>query len=214
MKCENCEIEHNGDYGSGRFCSSKCARSFSTKKKRKEINEKVSSRLSGRKLTESHKEKIKGEKNGKWKGHCKIEYVNCKVCGYLFTQKRWGNRKTCSESCRIIASTERTYRNGSRKTINYRGVVLESTWELRLAEWLDEKNIKWERPKPIKWVDNKEKERMYYPDFYLPEHDLYLDPKNPHCMVLDREKMYVIENKVKIIYGDIEELINKIESVV
>jgi hypothetical protein len=45
-KCENCEKEHDGEYGSGRFCSSKCARGFSTKAKRKEINEKVSLSLS------------------------------------------------------------------------------------------------------------------------------------------------------------------------
>jgi 5-methylcytosine-specific restriction endonuclease McrA len=43
--CENCNIEHNGEYGSGRFCSVKCARGFSTKEKRKEINEKVSDTL-------------------------------------------------------------------------------------------------------------------------------------------------------------------------
>lgn len=49
MECENCGKEHNGNYGSGRFCSNKCARSFSTKNKRKEINEKVSKSLKGRK---------------------------------------------------------------------------------------------------------------------------------------------------------------------
>lgn len=42
MKCENCEKEHDGTYGSGRFCSTKCARGFSTKAKRKDINEKIS----------------------------------------------------------------------------------------------------------------------------------------------------------------------------
>ena len=31
MKCENCGIEHDGKYGSGRFCSVKCARGFSSK---------------------------------------------------------------------------------------------------------------------------------------------------------------------------------------
>ena len=31
MKCENCGKEHNGMYGSGRFCCEQCARSFSTK---------------------------------------------------------------------------------------------------------------------------------------------------------------------------------------
>lgn len=42
MICENCGVEHEGLYGSGRFCNIKCARGFSTKAKRKEINEKVS----------------------------------------------------------------------------------------------------------------------------------------------------------------------------
>ena len=31
MKCENCGKEHNGEYGSGRFCCNKCARAFSSK---------------------------------------------------------------------------------------------------------------------------------------------------------------------------------------
>ena len=45
--CENCNRIHEGIYGSGRFCTNKCARSFSTKNKRKEINEKVSNKLKG-----------------------------------------------------------------------------------------------------------------------------------------------------------------------
>lgn len=45
MICENCEIKHDSSYGSGRFCSSKCARGFSTKEKRQEINERVSKKI-------------------------------------------------------------------------------------------------------------------------------------------------------------------------
>lgn len=48
MKCEKCNKDHNGEYGSGRFCTPSCARSFSTKEKRKEINNKVSLSLKGR----------------------------------------------------------------------------------------------------------------------------------------------------------------------
>lgn len=43
--CENCNTQHDGSYGSGRFCSSKCARSYSTKNNRIEINKKVSQTL-------------------------------------------------------------------------------------------------------------------------------------------------------------------------
>ena len=45
MKCEYCEKEHDGSYGSGRFCFPKCARSFSTSKNRQEINRKRSSSM-------------------------------------------------------------------------------------------------------------------------------------------------------------------------
>lgn len=46
--CETCNNNHDGAYGSGRFCASKCARAFSTKDKRQEINEKVSKKLKGK----------------------------------------------------------------------------------------------------------------------------------------------------------------------
>lgn len=48
MRCENCGLEHDGKYGSGRFCGKVCARSFSSKEKREEINAKVSKKLKGR----------------------------------------------------------------------------------------------------------------------------------------------------------------------
>lgn len=42
MKCEVCDLEHDGSYGSGRFCCVKCARGFSTLNNRDEINHKRS----------------------------------------------------------------------------------------------------------------------------------------------------------------------------
>lgn len=39
--CEACSITHSGSYGSGRFCSSRCARSFSTSHDRIGINLRV-----------------------------------------------------------------------------------------------------------------------------------------------------------------------------
>ena len=46
--CEYCTAEHIGDYGSGRFCSEKCARGFASKEKRLEMNEKISKKLKNR----------------------------------------------------------------------------------------------------------------------------------------------------------------------
>lgn len=54
-KCECCDNEHDGAYGSGRFCCSYCARSFTTKAKRQQINLIVSKKLKGRKVGGSFK---------------------------------------------------------------------------------------------------------------------------------------------------------------
>lgn len=53
MKCEfsPCKVDHDRSFGSGRFCSLKCSRAFSTAEKRKQINQKVSKTLSQGKKT-------------------------------------------------------------------------------------------------------------------------------------------------------------------
>ena len=79
MKCENCSTEHDQKYGSGRFCSSKCARGFATKAKRTEINKKVSSKLLNRKLSENHKKNIEKATNFNRKEKTIRYCVNCKV---------------------------------------------------------------------------------------------------------------------------------------
>lgn len=66
MNCENCGIEHDGSYGSGRFCCTKCSRGFSTKAKRKEINEKVA-----KTFAEKDKKRYYCNYCGSEKGLCK-----------------------------------------------------------------------------------------------------------------------------------------------
>lgn len=51
MLCECCGKFHNKEYGSGRFCNASCARRFSTKEKRQEINEKVHNKMKGQKCS-------------------------------------------------------------------------------------------------------------------------------------------------------------------
>lgn len=74
-KCENCREKHEGKYGSGRFCSSKCARSFSAKVNREETNNKISLTLT------------------------KEPYTNiCKECNNEFKTKR-KYIKYCTRNC-------------------------------------------------------------------------------------------------------------------
>lgn len=95
MFCENCNKDHNSEYGSGRFCSAKCARGFSTKNKRAEINQKVSAKLSGRKLSAEHIKNIENGNNFNRKNN-KIE-KNCLNCNSLMLCKVF--QKFCTRTC-------------------------------------------------------------------------------------------------------------------
>lgn len=101
MKCFNCNELHLGDYGSGKFCSVKCARSYSTKNKRQEINKKVSVSMTGKKLSNDHKEKCVAVLmlHGKNVGKRKTKF--CRFCNCEMICVLSDNRKYCSQQCWI-----------------------------------------------------------------------------------------------------------------
>ena len=77
MQCEYCASHHEGTYGSGRLCNQKCARGFSSKEKRKEINEKISLSLLGR----GKESKLKG-KPGKKHTKATVEKLKASLKKY------------------------------------------------------------------------------------------------------------------------------------
>jgi len=84
--CENCGQGHNGSYGSGRFCSVKCSRGFSTKAKRKEINKRVSIKL--KKLPEIYEKICPTCKDTFYTKNKKVKYCDTKKCyTRVITQK-------------------------------------------------------------------------------------------------------------------------------
>lgn len=200
--CENCGKEHEGNYASGRFCSSKCARGFSTKAKRKEINEKIRKPL--------------------------IQKI-CLECKFKFsTKKRF--QKFCSCSCsvtynnrlnieilsqRFLKTLEIYYSEHSRCTsgmtgktqseeakkkisLNNKGgrcswyeveklngdiIKIQGSYELRFTKILnklDENWIKpsiWNREHQFNWFDKNGKSHWYTPDFWSPKLQKYFEIK-------------------------------------
>lgn len=85
------------------------------------------------------------------------------------------------------------------KKFNYKGVHLQSSWELEVAQDLDNNTIKWVRPKHgFEWLDRNRIVRKYYPDFYLPDYNVYLDPKNKFLRKKDAYKISYCRKKYKI----------------
>jgi hypothetical protein len=90
---------------------------------------------------------------------------------------------------KALKSNHRRLRKGM---VEYNGIMLDSSWELALAQRLDELGIKWVRPESMKWVDDKGNEHNYFSDFHLTDYDLYLDPKNPAAYTSQLEKIEVL----------------------
>lgn len=98
--------------------------------------------------------------------------------------------------------------NGRVKIYEYNGVRLNGKWEVYFAEFLDYFNIKWIRPIIGIEYTYKGETHLYYPDFYLPDFDKYVEIKG-----MRREKDYykwnAVNNLIIIEKGDIEQIKNK-----
>lgn len=225
--CKFCNVALSyKEHKSKSFCNSSCAASFNNKGKvkSKESKRKASDKLKGR--VSPYKGILRGFRcEGKEVGaNSPVEFPTCKSCKRVFCSKvnnksRKSCRKTCSNECRVQASIGvRTYQNGSRKPQWYfnkcenKEVLLDSSWEIEIAKLLDKKDIKWVRPKYIKWQDDNNKTRMYYPDFYLLDYNVYLDPKNPYCMIQGKRKMEIVSKQVSLVYGALEVIVKFINN--
>lgn len=159
--CENCANLHDGKYGSGRFCTNKCARGFSTKQKRSLINEKVS-----KSLTKQAYKKI------------------CLFCNIEFETKR-KKYKYCSISCsnkhvtdetkaKISKSVQNNIKNGTHK--GWQSRKKRSYAELFFENVLVTNNIRFSAEYKInKKLLNLNDSSNYFLDFYLYDYNVNLE---------------------------------------
>lgn len=133
-------------------------------------------------------EKVKQGIKKAWKRGC-YDHVNHQTfLGKTHTEEA---KRIMRE--KALASKHRRLKKG---TVMYKGVLLDSSWELVLAQRLDELNIEWIRPEPIRWHDKEGVSHHYFPDFYLPDFELYLDPKNPAAVKVQKEKIEILKQQL------------------
>lgn len=108
------------------------------------------------------------------KGMRKRMIVHCEVCGKRLERiPAWQNdRHFCSKQCFGQTIAERQghpkYRTG-----HYGGHYMRSSWEIKVAQWLDEHGIAWRyEPVAIPLGDSS-----YTPDFWLPELGVFWEVK-------------------------------------
>ena len=182
--CETCGKNHNGNYGSGRFCDEKCARSFSTKNKRNDINKKLSQKT--KKLWEEGV-----YDSSRKKGITKIPR-KCVGCGDTFNVESWRPTKYCGLECayqhkeRRIKQSETTKQKYREGKLVYGGktkwfkvetsiglIKVQGTYEVRtcklLDKWKDVGKIKnWEYTNDrVSYTDSNGDDKTYLLDFKI-----------------------------------------------
>jgi hypothetical protein len=149
--------------------------------------------------------------------HCEIcnnvfqldKNFNIKTCGIICSKKLMSNNSTANPNC----GGQTNY-----KKFQYKGIWMDSSWEVNIAKWMDEHNIQWKRDKKINftWTDIEGRKRRYYPDFYLEQYNIYLDPKNKYLIEKDTFKINQVqkENNIKVIFGLQENIIEYLKQLI
>jgi hypothetical protein len=182
-----------------KFCSASCGAQHSNS-----IRSKESRKKQGKTLSANKKPTVKIKKV------CHISW--CKICNKCFE----GRRITCSSECYrknlSNVATANPKMGGNKNTRAYGWyespsagkVWLESSYEYQVAKSLDENKIDWQRPSYFSYGIGKK----YFPDFYIPSINVFLDPKNDYLIEQDREKIEEvrISHQVKILVLTKDEL--------
>jgi hypothetical protein len=106
---------------------------------------------------------------------------------YQLGLRQWGG---------LTSSKKFYYKNKSNDV-----VYLQSSYEMITAQSLDDNNIRWSRPSSFGWIKEDGTLHKYYPDFYLIDYDIYLDPKNDYLFIKDKGKIQAVskQNNIRIL---------------
>lgn len=132
----------------------------------------------------------------------------CAHCLSEFEHKINTQRKFCSALCRKLNSGG--YRPNSTRVHKhvYRGFQLDSGAELVFAELLSANNIEWTKNTSLYFLftDRQSKTRKYYPDFFLPEKNLWVEIKGKRYLREDDDlRLASVGNIIRIMSTELKD---------
>ena len=215
--CEHCGKVMAIKYGSGRFCSKSCANTHSHTEESKQkisIGMKNFISINGTALQEANGNKTALLRYGIFNARYSYSQ-NPKVCCVCGKQIPYSQRvnKTCSKECyRLLMSNNAKERkfggltNGGglrSKHGSYKSIHCDSTFELIYLIYCLENNINIQRnTKAFSYINSCGVRKRYYPDFYMPDTDTYIEVKGyKDCNVdLKLEAVKSQGYKINILY--------------
>lgn len=179
-KCELCDKEYT-KYGLAQHINSIHLNERKVRNKT-DINYILNNKIRSEKISKARKE---GFKSGKLVAKPLTDEVkkHLSIKSKEFNKEYWTDENRQKQSKRMlevvkIHSGSYSSKNvcGRSKNVEYSGSMLNSTWEYKFINWCDTHDIKCTRNEigfPYEWSGS----RTYYPDFYLPENDTYVEIK-------------------------------------
>lgn len=188
MKKCKCGKEHDGSFGSGKFCSRSCANSRVWSEKDKIKKSESAKRSEFVKIANKRKRDNRFVRNRYGLKQEKIIWT-CPYCGkqlkIRITQKKsyCNNNTPCQKQYHSefqksqILSGKRVNNWGGRcKKIEYNGIKLDGSFELEFVKWCERNEIWFERNKDKFEYFYNGKLKHYFPDFKL-EDNIYVECK-------------------------------------
>lgn len=192
------QIDRNKQKDIASYCSRKCANSHIVSDEHKEkislimkdkyVRGELDHTCIGPNSPKGHKPK--GYKHSISQKLLLNENRICIICSNNFECKQRAKRQTCSKEClnKLISKKLKgsgkiggyKVKSGTSKFHGnyYKDIWMDSSWEIALAKRLDQLNIIWARDNMFfNYVDINGEKRKYYPDFYLPDYNLYIECK-------------------------------------
>lgn len=175
------------------FCNHSCSASYtnSHRKHSEETKSKLSilNKNNPKGCINNPKSKIKSIETNKlkWNFINPPKIFTCLNCGIQVSSKV--NKKYCSRHCYLTSGNAGGYKPNSTKYTRcyYNSIKMDSKSEAKFAKILDSNNIEWVKNDStfFTFKDNDNKLRKYYPDFYLPHLDLWVEIKGKYYIRTD-----------------------------
>lgn len=204
MNCLKCNKEHDGSFGSGKFCSRQCAnsRNWSEEDNLKKSKSAINSPLV-----------LKANRN-KQIGHTTEK--ECPICKNKFTvpisesDQIFCSRKCCELDINFEFRKKPAggYRRGAGRSKGgwYKGIWCDSSWELAWVIYNLDKGISFKRNTQGFEYNFKGEIHRYFPDFIM--NDFFIEIKG----ILKEKDRYKIEQfpfKLKVLFKkDLKEVFN------
>lgn len=135
---------------------------------------------------------------------CPIIHYVCPQCQQEFESRQ--KRKFCSRACGRNAGAIGGLQPNSTKVHRtiYKDYQMDSGAELAFAKLLDQHGIKWEKnsTRSFPFVDSQGKDRLYYPDFYLPQYNHWIEIKGKRYVREDDQLRLEAVSNIELIMSN------------